>query len=328
MDVDDVGAICMAHALADRGEAELLAMVQNSMPSLGIGAISVLNRYYGRDVPIGAYKGMGLSTSGPYLPYVSDLVSNWPSTLGNSSQVSRGVDVYRQVLAAQADRSVTISSIGLLTNLAELLRSTPDKHSQLNGRELVAQKVKLLAVMGGEYPSSDGLPKGCNFCGCAFGDKASSATAAAAANFVMAEMPEGVKIIFVGDSLGRAVISGGLLSACAPAGNPCRQAYLDYAGTAGKGRYSWDLLTTLASVRGAQAVGLEECSNCTGFNWVDPTNGANTWISRPSRAASSQTSKQVFLVLRDAQKAQDAIDSLLCDPPSKRKDHQANIIFS
>lgn len=328
MDVDDVGAICMAHALADRGEAELLAVVQNSMPTLGIRAISVLNHYYDRDVPIGAYKGTGLNTSGPYLHYISDLVANWPSTLGNSSQVSSGVDVYRQVLAAQADHSVTISSIGLLTNLAELLRSTPDKHSQLNGRELVAQKVKLLAVMGGEYPSSGGLPKGCNFCGCAFGDKASSATAAAAANFVMAGMPEGVKILFIGDSLGRTVISGGVLSACTPAGNPCRQAYLDYTGTAGKGRYSWDLLTTLAAVRGAEDVGLDECSNCTGFNWVDPTNGANIWISQPSRAASSQASNQVFLVLRDAQKTQDAIDSLLCNLPSKSKDDQTSIVFS
>ena len=29
-DVDDVGAICIANALADNGEAELLAMVQNT----------------------------------------------------------------------------------------------------------------------------------------------------------------------------------------------------------------------------------------------------------------------------------------------------------
>ena len=56
-DVDDVVAVSIAHALADNGEAELLAVVQNSAPVRCAGAISVLNHYYGRDdVPVGAYK--------------------------------------------------------------------------------------------------------------------------------------------------------------------------------------------------------------------------------------------------------------------------------
>lgn len=46
----------IANALADNGEAELLAIVQNTAPIECAGAISVLNHYYGRDdVPIGAY---------------------------------------------------------------------------------------------------------------------------------------------------------------------------------------------------------------------------------------------------------------------------------
>jgi hypothetical protein len=46
-DVDDVGALCMAHALADNGEAELVAVVQDTSPIHLAGAISVLNHYYG-----------------------------------------------------------------------------------------------------------------------------------------------------------------------------------------------------------------------------------------------------------------------------------------
>ena len=78
-------------------------------------------------------------------------------------QVPDAVTVYRQVLAAQpiAD-PVAISSIGLLTNLKGLLQSPPDKYSPLNGYDLVAQKVKLLAVMGGKYPNSDGGKGGSN----------------------------------------------------------------------------------------------------------------------------------------------------------------------
>ena len=51
------------------------------------------------------------------------------------------ISSYRRVLAAQPDRSVAISSVGLLTNLAALLRSGPDDNSPLDGRALVAQKV-------------------------------------------------------------------------------------------------------------------------------------------------------------------------------------------
>ena len=48
-DVDDVVAVAIGHALADNGEAELLAVVQNTAPVRCAGAISVVNRYYGRD---------------------------------------------------------------------------------------------------------------------------------------------------------------------------------------------------------------------------------------------------------------------------------------
>jgi hypothetical protein len=74
MDVDDVAAICMAHALVDNGGAELLAVEQNTQPPPCSGVISVLNRHYGRDsVPIGAYKGPGL-TRYSVLSYMEDLV--------------------------------------------------------------------------------------------------------------------------------------------------------------------------------------------------------------------------------------------------------------
>ena len=55
-DVDDVVAVCIAHALEQRGEVELLAIVQNTAPIECAGAISVLNAWYRREnLPIGAY---------------------------------------------------------------------------------------------------------------------------------------------------------------------------------------------------------------------------------------------------------------------------------
>lgn len=55
-DVDDVVAVCIGHALEQKGDAELLAIVQNTAPIECAGAISVLNTWYHReDLPIGAY---------------------------------------------------------------------------------------------------------------------------------------------------------------------------------------------------------------------------------------------------------------------------------
>ncbi|EOD20735.1 hypothetical protein EMIHUDRAFT_229346 [Emiliania huxleyi CCMP1516] len=58
IDVDDVGALCLAHALQDRNKAEILAVTHNTGLEQGVGAVSVINHYFGRDdIPIGAYRG-------------------------------------------------------------------------------------------------------------------------------------------------------------------------------------------------------------------------------------------------------------------------------
>ena len=48
-DVDDVGAVCIAHALADLDEAKIIGIVYDSgYPAEGVGAIDSLNWWYGR----------------------------------------------------------------------------------------------------------------------------------------------------------------------------------------------------------------------------------------------------------------------------------------
>ena len=84
-DVDDVGALCAAHGLVELGEAEILTVgtfidkknnigfivkVLPSVHSVGypraIGAVSVINHFYGRDdIQLGAFKGeFGANFSG------------------------------------------------------------------------------------------------------------------------------------------------------------------------------------------------------------------------------------------------------------------------
>jgi inosine-uridine nucleoside N-ribohydrolase len=312
-DVDDVAALCMAHALVDRGEAELLAVVQNSSPIECAGAISVLAHYYSHDdVPIGAYSGAGLDPRRKPLSYVPDLVSSYDSPIKNTSQVPDALAVYRKVLAEADDNSVVISSIGLLTNLEVLLKSPADAWSPLSGFDLVARKVKLLAVMGGKYPKSGSSGAECNLCGCYNGaSAAAAATASKAAAYVFGDghLPSAVRVIFSGFNVGVQVQSGGRLSSCAPDTNPCRRAFLDYEGGPNKSRFSWDPLTTLLAVRGVvPSLGIAPCVRCDGVNSVDAKTGENTWIA-------GDKTNQTYITLVDGVKAGDAIDALLCLPP-------------
>ena len=73
-DVDDVGALCLIHALQvpplpllpqDLGEAELVAVVHNVGYPTAIGAVSVINHYYGRDEVTWQFLGASCHPGGP-----------------------------------------------------------------------------------------------------------------------------------------------------------------------------------------------------------------------------------------------------------------------
>ena len=110
-DVDDVMAVCMAHALHDNGEARLLAIVHDAGYPEGVHAASVLSHYYGHDdVPLGAYKGaFGRDLDHPTKwktgDYVPTLTSGrWAAPITSSAQVADAVVAYRRALAAADDR--------------------------------------------------------------------------------------------------------------------------------------------------------------------------------------------------------------------------------
>jgi hypothetical protein len=88
--------------------------------------------------------------------------------------------------------------------------------------------VKLLAVMGGKYPSSAGEGCECNFCAIYNDGGQDHKVGSAAASFVFANMPPEVKILYSGFDVGVQVHSGGALTECAPTSNPCRAAYISY----------------------------------------------------------------------------------------------------
>lgn len=154
-DCDDAGALAVLHALADRGEAEILALVTNrkdpSNASAAAGA--AINRWYGRPaIPIGTDKDGAKIRGGRPSSYAPALRDEFPHSAEPDDRMPDALAVYRRTLAAQPDGTVVICSVGALSNLEDLWHSKPDTHSPLTGEDLVLRKVRLTVIMGGGFP--------------------------------------------------------------------------------------------------------------------------------------------------------------------------------
>lgn len=152
-DYDDVGAMGMLHALADNGEIEILGTMASNLSPLVAPTIEVINTYFGRpDLPIGALKTSGVDQDSRELHWPDSLMANFPHTLKSNDDAPDAVEVYRKILSKQPDSSVTIVTVGFLSNLKNLLQSKPDAFSPLNGKDLVEKKVKHWVAMAGKFP--------------------------------------------------------------------------------------------------------------------------------------------------------------------------------
>jgi pyrimidine-specific ribonucleoside hydrolase len=154
-DYDDVGAITLLHAFADSGYINILATVASTKYEGVASVMNVFNTYFHRpDIPIGIPKQNGL-TLRDWQHWTDTLIKNYPHKIKTNDEVPDAVEVYRKVLAAQPDTSVSIVTVGFLTNLSNLLKSQPDKYSSLDGKSLIKQKVKQLVCMAGKFPEGN-----------------------------------------------------------------------------------------------------------------------------------------------------------------------------
>lgn len=160
-DVDDVGAVCLANSLHMNKKAEVLAIVHDTGCKIGIGGVSAMNHFYGHDeIILGAWKGkFGSNCDKHYAgtsgqdQYLSTVINNAKDAgpIKNYDQVMLGTDAYRKALAGAPNASVNIASIGMTTNLRDLLKTKADKYSSLSGYDLIQQKVSKIVYMDGGY---------------------------------------------------------------------------------------------------------------------------------------------------------------------------------
>ncbi len=174
-DIDDLGALAEAHALADQCIWRIIAVMYNEKNSDCPPAIKAVNQWYGRDdIPIGVWGG-GFNNveDSPWCPYVrtvqedrsknygldkyphwfsSDLDSKFNSVvkLRNYDSVTKykvqlSMDIYKEVLSKVQDGSVTIVSIGYIEDLYTLINYDNATKS------LWKSKVGNMYLMGGGY---------------------------------------------------------------------------------------------------------------------------------------------------------------------------------
>lgn len=233
-DYDDVGALAVLHALASQGECEILATVASDAHLSIAPTIEGLNRYFGRDdLPVGAAENAPNFTAKN--GWNDSLIHRFFTDIGNKPQYRSSVEVYRQVLAAQEDKSVTIVTVGFTSNLAQLLQSKGDDISPLSGRELVEQKVKGWVAMAGAFPQ---------------GREFNLFKDSTAALFSVAHWPS--PILFSGFEIGVKIKTGRKIADAHGSNNPVGWAYqynLDTYTKPERARSSWDQTAVLCAVR-------------------------------------------------------------------------------
>jgi inosine-uridine nucleoside N-ribohydrolase len=262
-DYDDVGALAFLHAMADSGKAEILATIASNKNELVVPSIDVINTYFGRpELQTGSPKTAG-ANMGAAQHWPDSIVAKYPHKIKSTSEAPDAVSVYRKILNAQPDKSVTLVTVGFLTNLNNLLKSQPDGISNLSGRELVEKKVKKLVSMAGWFP------KGREFN--IFIDSASS-------KYVFENWPG--EIVFTGFEIGKEIKTGMKLVASGIKNSPVRDVFrisLPLSEEDKFGRMSWDETAVLIAVYGTERF----------FNTVRGTikvsaDGSNTWEDNPA----------------------------------------------
>lgn len=292
-DYDDVGALAMLHALADNGEAEILATIASTKYQ-GVAAVfDILNTYYNRpNLSVGVPKGKALSLKDSQ-GWSDVLISNYPHSIRTNDEAESAIELYRKTLAAQPNNSVTIITVGFLTNIAALLKSPPDAISPLTGMELVHKKVFRMVSMAGAFPS---------------GVEFNIEEDIQAAQFVFENWEK--PLLFSGFELGNEIKTGlPLVEKQTIKNNPVKDVYkisIPMSDMDSEGRMSWDQTAVLAAVRGEKPY----FSHRSGRILVRD-DGSNIWHAEGHH--------QYLVANKSTAEMERIIDELMMKQPSRKK---------
>jgi len=292
-DYDDVGAITLLHAFEDNGEAKILATIASTKYDGVAAVLNVFNTYFMKpNIPIGVPKGDAIMLR-DFQHWTDTLIAKYPHKIKNNDEAEDAVELYRKILASQPAHSVTIVTVGFLTNISALLKSPADKYSFLNGKDLVKEKVKELVCMAGRFPE---------------GYEFNVDKDIPASQYVYANCP--VNIIFSGFEIGMKVKVGlPLINNNAIQNSPVKNVFqicIPMAKEDSVGRMSWDETAVMVAVKGV-----------TPYYYLYygkikvADDGKSTWVD--------EGKKQAYLIESDSpEKVQSLINNLIMHQPKTK----------
>lgn len=294
-DYDDIGAIAILHAMADRGECKILATIASNKHLYIASVLDVMNTYFHRpEIPIAVVRGNAVNMEA-WQKWDSLIVSNYPHDIRNNEQAGDALKLYRRILSRQPDQSVTIITVGFLTNMANLLQSGPDEFSSLSGKELITKKVKQLVCMAAIFDNRMGTFKEFNVV------KDSIASKNTFDNWP-------TPILFSGFEIGSKIFTGIPISQSNINHSPVKDVFarsIPMDPQDKNGRMSWDQTAVLVAVRGPGKYFDERKGKI-----ICNPDGSNGWDTNGTR-------DRYLVIKMPADKLAKMIDSLMMHQPKK-----------
>ena len=255
---DDLFAMEMLYRYEEHGRCRILGMVVDREGEQNAVYTDVMNTYFGHgDVPIGLVRD-GIDSPKVWIDYahVADIKDTnglpmFKRSVADYSKLPDGWQLYRKLLAAQPDHSVSIVCTGFVTCLAQLLQSEGDEYSSLNGVELVRKKVKCIYLQGGVFGEAEepdfNFAQGANF-----------------AQEFFSLWPTDVDMVFSPMETGQTVeyTPEQVISDISwTDAHPIKQVYMNC--NCNTGQRMWDVMPTVQAVEGDELFTLSEHGNLT-----------------------------------------------------------------
>ena len=137
-DCDDAGAFAVMALMAKKYDVKILGAANCTSNPHGTDALAVLSKYFGLDIPLGEHKGCEVLPDGN--KYNKKLAKKY----NIKADASSAPDFYKKLLSKAENDSVTVITVGTLTNIAEILEKEP---------KLFNAKVNSIVAMAGKFPS-------------------------------------------------------------------------------------------------------------------------------------------------------------------------------
>ncbi len=160
-DIDDALAMVLLYNYHIQGKIDLIGITLSKGSEHAKVFVDIMNQFYGLpQIPIAEIFAGKLPDNGPYFQATIEATDpdgrySFARRTTRYSKIEESTQMLRRLLASEKeDNAIVLVVVGYSTNLARLLASAPDTYSDLNGKDLIAKKVKYVSQMAGKFDSN------------------------------------------------------------------------------------------------------------------------------------------------------------------------------